>query len=458
MKKTLAGLLALLAVVLAIYAWRMGRPRTSPKRETFAIAFESAKKPGIDWDDAGFELQVYYRIRAAYLFKYKYQPSDAKEWKSLLKDKKAGLYARLCAAFFLLDDNDKDARAFVEEQLRSTNLRHRFNAAKVVEMFANGSTGDAEEWSGKLLIRLLEDRSLEGELPVILPNGDFPEGDLEDIRLPPIRDICDRLGYMKEKRAVPVLMSFVKRRFNAADAAFALGHIGDQQAGPILIELLNSREQLSNEHLVIIAIGELKYQPGAAVLATRLRVPPDTYLDSTGAILNALLDIGDRSVIGDIEKYLEGDIPNGSRSSARRVLVQLKEPDPVPELLKMFEQESDKSQKGHILSDLGRYKNPTVVAKLTQVAANSESAFLRRGAILGLESVGNRQALLALAGLLDTEFPPNLKAERGWKIPPKDWQEYFRERLAKCLNQATKQEFGADSRMWQQWIEMNVKE
>jgi len=424
MKKTLAGLLALLAVVLAIYAWRMGRPRTSPKRETFAIAFESAKKPGIDWDDAGFELQVYYRIRAAYLFKYKYQPSDAKEWKSLLKDKKAGLYARLCAAFFLLDDNDKDARAFVEEQLRSTNLRHRFNAAKVVEMFANGSTGDAEEWSGKLLIRLLEDRSLEGELPVILPNGDFPEGDLEDIRLPPIRDICDRLGYMKEKRAVPVLMSFVKRRFNAADAAFALGHIGDQQAGPILIELLNSREQLSNEHLVIIAIGELKYQPGAAVLATRLRVPPDTYLDSTGAILNALLDIGDRSVIGDIEKYLE----------------------------------SDKSQKGHILSDLGRYKNPTVVAKLTQVAANSESAFLRRGAILGLESVGNRQALLALAGLLDTEFPPNLKAERGWKIPPKDWQEYFRERLAKCLNQATKQEFGADSRMWQQWIEMNVKE
>jgi HEAT repeat protein len=257
---------------------------------------------------------------------------------------------------------------------------------------------------------------------------------------------------------VPVLISFVKRRVNAVDAAYALGDIGDLQAGPVLVELLNSKERLLNEHLVIGAIAKLKYQPGAAVLAARLQITPEIGWFTINEILDALLEIGDRSVITNIEKYLQGEIPNEARITARRVLIQLKQSDPVPGLLDLLQQEPDERWKGDIIRDLARYKRPTVVTKLTDVATNSDSAFLRREAIWGLKTVGNRQALLALAGLLDTEFPTKLKAEHGWKGAPKDWPKYFRELLPNCLSQATKQEFGTDSRKWQQWIETNVKE
>jgi len=453
MKDKSALLLVLLAIALATSA---AQEKESSSGVRTAIDF--VKKPGTGYDNMGDELQVYYRIHGAADFaNYQYKDSDAEAWKALLNNAKASIYARLCAAYFLLKDN-KDARIFIEEQLRSKNLRYKFNAARVVEMFAYQSSGVSREWAVNRLIQLLEDRSLEGAKWESSQNGKFLEGDWMDINLCPIDNICTRLGFLKEKRAVPVLISLVKRRVNAVDAAYALGDIGDPQAGPVLVELLNSKERLMNEHLVIGALAKLKYQPGAAVLAARLQLTPEIGWFTINEILDALLEIGDQSVVPDIEKYLQGDIPNESRITAKRVLIQLNERDPTPELLDLLQQEPDERWKGDIIRDLARYKDSTVVAKLTDIAANSDSAFLRREAIWALKSVGNRQALLALVGLLETEFPTKLKVEHGWKGAPKDWPKYFRELLPNCLNQATKQDFGTDSRKWKSWIEANIKE
>lgn len=453
MERKFAALLTLLAFLVAA---NTTEERSDSSNVRSAIEF--VKKPGTGYDNMGDELQVYYRIRGAADFaKYKFKDPDANAWKTLLQDTKPSVYARLCAAYFLLND-DKEAWSFVEEKLRSENLRYRFNAARVVEMFAYRSSGASREWAVKRLIQLLEDRSLEGVQWESSQNGEFPEGDWMDINLSPIDQICTRLGFLKEKRAVPVLVSLIKRRVNAVDAADALGDIGDPQVGPDLVELLNSQERLMNEHLVVEAIAKLKYQPGAAVLAARLQATPAPGWYTIDVILDALLEIGDRNVIPNIEKYSQSDIPNETRSTAKRVLIQLKERDPIPKLLSMLEEESDVSCKAHIIQDLAHYKHPAIVPKLADIAETSDSAFLRRNAISSLKTVGNRQALLALAGLLDTEFPTKLKAEHGWKFAPNDWPKYFHELLADCLKQATKQEFGADSRKWREWIEANIKE
>ena len=76
---------------------------------------------------------------------------------------------------------------------------------------------------------------------------------------------------------------------------------------------------------------------------------------------------------------------------------------------------------------------------------------MRREAIFGLSRVGDRQALLALASLLDVEFSKDLKAEWGWKGAP-DFREYFPKTILQCLKRRTKQDFGSDRSKWEQWI------
>jgi hypothetical protein len=54
-------------------------------------------------------------------------------------DEKRDMYARLCAAYFLLDKHE-EARKFVNAQLASRNLRYRYNAAKTVELYVHRDT------------------------------------------------------------------------------------------------------------------------------------------------------------------------------------------------------------------------------------------------------------------------------------------------------------------------------
>jgi len=106
---------------------------------------------------------------------------------------------------------------------------------------------------------------------------------------------------------------------------------------------------------------------------------------------------------------------------------------------------------------LVKYKGKRLVKELSTIARTSNSAFMRREAILGLRDIGNRQSLLVLASLLDLTFPKDLKAEWGWKGEP-DFQKYFPETIALCLRECTKQDFGANRVKWEEWITKNVKD
>lgn len=424
---------------------------------TIEQAIEIVSKPrGGILNMSPFELQVYCRLKCLlYQGNYKCELEHFDAWLKCMQDKKQSMYGRLCAAYFLLDKYE-EARAFVLSQLKSKNLRYRYNAAKVVE-FHVGRNPD-KKWGMDILIQLLSDGSIDGSGVRSSPPGDYPQGDRDDIMETPIDSICWDMGFMKEKKAVPALISVLERRPSMEGAAFALGEIGDKRAIPILMKVLKDRS--GHESREVTALGQLKCKEAVPILISRLGARKSTSSGTdvfeTEPILEALLAIGDKRAIEPIEKYLQGDYPRGSKAVARRVLIQLKSPDPVKALLALLEKETYEPERSNIIYALVKHPDRRVVERLEKIARSSNSAFMRREAIFGLEEIADQRSLLALASLLDVEFSRNLKAEWGWKVKP-DFRKYFPETIEMCLKQTTKQDFGKDRRKWEDWIKKNVE-
>ena len=404
-----------------------------------------------------FELQVYYRLAGlSYQGGYNYQKSHAASWKSCMLDERQDMYARLCAAYFLLDHDEK-ARGFVKGQLVSKSLRHRYNAAQIIQFHVGRDS--SRTWGVNTLIKLLADGSLDGSRVSSSTAGTYPDGDGDETMFTPIDTICWDLGFMRERKAVPALISVLQRRPTTDGAAFALGEIGDKRAIPVLLKVLKERSSYDDRE--VTALGKLKCREAVPILIKRLGHPKTTFsgLDiiETEQILEALLAIGDKRAVAPIEEYSKGEFPKESKAVARRVLVQLKSGDPVHELLELLKAETYEPERSDIIEALVGYKDNRVVQELSVIARTSGSAFMRREAIFGLQAIGDRRSLLVLASLLDVKFSKDLKAEWGWKATP-DFRKYFPETIAMCLEQRTKQHFGKDRSKWEAWITKNVKQ
>jgi len=415
-------------------------------------AIELVKKPADGFANMSpFELQVHYRLMwLLYNVHYKYEDGHAESWNALMRDENENMYARLCAAYFLLDQQ-QEAREFIAGQLKSDNLRHRYNAAEVVEIHVGRDP--SKNWGIATLIKLVGDGTIDGSGISVSPPGKFPLGDRDDIMMTPIDAICWSLGYMKEKNAVPALISVLERRPQTGGAAFALGEIGDERAIPILLKIL--KEQTGYEDREVTALGKLKSKEAVPILISRLGHPKrrfgGTGVLETEKILEALLLIGDERAITPIEEYLDGAFPKESQAVAKRVLAQLSSSDPVKALLDLLEKETYEPERSDIISALTKYSDDRVVGALERIARTSDSAYMRREAIFGLRDLGDRKSLLVLASLLDVTFSKDLKAEWGWKGTP-DFQEYFPDTIARCLKYCTKQDFGRDRAKWEHWI------
>lgn len=386
---------------------------------------------------------------------YKFQESDAPAWKTLMNNEQTNMYARLCAAYFLLD-RDSDARHFIEDELKSDNLRYRYNTANVVVMYVGNDPN--KTWGIDLLIEKLGNGAFDGNGIMSSSEGDYPDGDRDDIMMKPLDEICWQLGSMKVKRAVPALISILERQPHISGAIFALGEIGDQQAVPILMRILIEGSIYDGRE--ITALGQLKCKEAVPILISRLGHSKKLFSEQeieTEIILDALLEIGDPQAIPAIEKFLEGDYSKESKAVAKRVLAQFKSRDVVERLLELLKTETDEWEKGKIISASVQYKDERVVNELKEIARNSESAFMRRQAIFGLEQIGTRHSLLELSALLEVEFPEHLKNDWNWKEPPKDFSKFFPKLLVERLKAVTKQDFRNDSKKWREWIEKEYK-
>jgi len=418
-----------------------------------AVAFVDRPTGGFG-NMSPFELQTHYRLAGLIRYaEYRYEAAHADAWLKLLGDEKRSLYGRQCAAYFLLDTHE-EARKFILAQTKSADLRARYNAAEVLSFHVGRDP--TKRWGVQRLIELLADGSLDGSGLAGSPPGNFPDGDRDDILATPLDSICWSFGFMKEKDAVPALISVLKRVPRTGGAAFAIGEIGDERGIPALMEVLKNNSGYEDRE--VTALAKFKHKEAVPLMLARLGHPRSTFsgMDSmeTNKLLEALLEIGDRRAVEPIEKFLQGDCPEGSKRVARRVLVQFQSTDPVAGLLTLFDQENYEPERSDIIDALVARPDDRVTAKLADLARTSDSAFMRREAILGLSNIGDQKSLLILASLFEHTWPKDLKAEWGWKGLP-DFTKYFPYLIHNRLKHATKQDFGRDAKKWTDWLNAN---
>lgn len=408
------------------------------------------------------QLQTTFKMYAFNAHKY-----SANALKTLMQNKQANIYNRYCAAYFLMRD-DSEARAFIEKEVASDNLRHRYNAANILAMYVNDNPND--NWGTDLLIKIVSNGSLDGSGVTSSPLN-YTDVDRDDIMMSPLGNICWQFGNRKETKALDALIGVVERLPYEYGAAYALGELGDTKAIPALLKTIDNNRKEYYKSQAISALGKLKCKEAVPLLAKKLGMAKksssrddtsgslDTIIDET--ILNAFLMIGDTRAISSIEKYIAQSQSNREKyniAAANRVLAQLKLKDPLPRLIELYNEEDYEPSKSDILYDLQKYPDARVITFLANQASQSDSAFLRRDAITVLGKIASRESLLKLVDLLGVTFPKKLKAKWGWKGPPEDFSVYFPQHIIETLGESTKQEFGADSDKWRAWIIANIKE
>jgi HEAT repeat protein len=435
------------------------------KNITVEEAIKVVSTPGHGFDNMDDDVQTYLRL-AEISYEYHFKKEDVAQWKSFMLNGKANLYGRMCGAYFLLG-NDPEARDFLKRQSESENLRHRYNAVRLLGVYLEGNP--SQEWAVTELVKLIDSCALDGSgvtSSTQIPSSVWksPDDDAMDIMYEPMSHICWCLGAQQVKKAVPALMRFVERQPNLlwVWAVEALGEIGDQRAVPVLLKKLGDKDDAGC--FVISALGKLRSKEMVPVLISKLGHPKrETYGTNvmeveSRCVLEALLNIGDGRAIDAIKEYLQTDHTPDLVKEAKLTLIQLDSADPAKELLDLLHNETYQPEKSKIIRILGKFKDARVVNAMSEIAESSDSAFMRREAIDALQQIGNRPALLELAGLLKIRFPQKLGAEWGWKGPPPDFSKYFPDLIVERLKEKTKQDFGFDSEKWSEWIKSNVKD
>jgi hypothetical protein len=338
-------------------------------------------------------------------------------------------------------------------------------------------------WATELSISLLADGSVDRidteETKGGVECGKGLEGDSEDILNSPIWDLCTVMMWTKEKIAVEALIEVLKRDPKNPCAASALGEIGDSRAVPILVKIL--KDKSGYDHSEVIALGKLRSRESVPFIAAKLGHPKTIFsgmdILETGYLLEALRDIGDKVAIDPIKAFiLSSDNPKKT-ATAKRVLVQLEQDDPVPALLSLLREArtgaerkagpdsnigplpdflqpaGDEYEQASIMGDLSKYIDARVINEFDSMARTSESAFLRRIAIQQLANPKSPPAVKQLALLLDVRFPDNLKTTWGWRGRPKDINQELHTGIISLLKSLTEQDFGDSKEDWLQWLE-----
>ena len=406
------------------------------------------------FDNYGEELQVAYRLHILTAeMRFKPEAGDRPALKALVTNQTASAYSRTCAPYFLLDA-DSGARSLLTNYVAASDLRYRFNAARAIQWFAWGAKGEAGAWAAVELVKMVENKSLELPYGTYTPTRghEHHDEDMRDDALTPLPEVIRTLGELRERRAVPALQSIIERRGQVEAAAIALGKIGDPSVAPFLLEKYkNEREHPFGFGR---ALATLKYQPAVPEMVARLSQATDHYQQE--AVLENLLDIGDTSVVPQIERFLES-LPPANREMKKvgaRILVQIRENDPVDMLLGMLEKEPDKMEKLRLVEALGRYKDGRAINKLLGLAVAADSTTFRRKAIWALARSGNEASLQALVSVMETNSPAPREFDKPAVLEGRP-ADYSKREAARALQEATRQDIGVDPTGWRRWISEN---
>jgi HEAT repeat protein len=169
--------------------------------------------------------------------------------------------------------HDKSVLRDLEPWLSNEDMYQRGNAA-----FIFASLGDDRGF--QVIKAILEDRSTRRALFVTDDAGHrAPELQIREDRLHAVK----LFGYLKDSRAVPVLVPLLKDQEVNWTVLWSLGEIGDKSAIPPLIEMLGSKSP-DRRVLAIYALEKLKAKEALPQLRILLDDKEKIHFDGLGSV------------------------------------------------------------------------------------------------------------------------------------------------------------------------------
>ncbi len=199
----------------------------------------------------------------------------------------------------------------------------------------------------------------------------------------------DFLGWMKEKRAVPMLVERLKADPADGVVSLALAEIGDESAVEPLISIFDSRAE-SGTNCVDVALCGIGGARAVDFLLERLEKNPEE-----ARVVRALGEIGDRRALEPLlrsqAKYGQGRLGEVYLTAIARI-----PDDRALPLLLDASHDPDKAKRSDAAEGLGRTGNPAGLARLKEMLGTEMDSTVRYCIFIGLGHNGTEEAVVML--------------------------------------------------------------
>jgi hypothetical protein len=353
-----------------------------------------------------------------------------------MNDPSSDLPARLCAAGFLLDLDDQAARTFCLSHLDRDDPISIGEAAYT--LLRHLRADDREDWAAAQIVHSIENDHL--------------------FKATWSEDVLDRVGGHNLKAAEPALIAALKRWPDSRSLACAVGNFATERARAALLETVEGPNGIRLTQAIRLA--ELK-APGLPEVLLRhlddedaadpagLTVPSADRINYGGRIHSLLGDLGDAKALPGLRSYLAKHPAGVNARETRISIARLEAQDPkdlAERLGAMLDDPANAEMAGRIIHELGKTKDPGMVAPLLRIMKKSNEEGVLMDGTFALEEVDGPQGLLALVELLDRDYVGEPLDKPGFQpFVLRDW-------IARALENKTGQHFGADKQKWQEYL------
>jgi HEAT repeat protein len=369
---------------------------------------------------------------------YQAQEADREALLAAMRDAARDPYAQLCAARYLLDLDDPEARQRIGACLAGDDPRLLHNAAAVLRLHVDRDP--RQTWGVQQMLRLLDDDRLLGEHE---PVGNDASGDAYDDQSAVFDEICWDLGAMRLREATAPLIAVVQRRPQVSGAAIALGLIGDAASGPVLLAtLVDERGRLRAGQAR--ALGSLRVDEAVPTLLEHLaRRYDDGSRYHERVAIEALGQIGDARAAAPLRRYLdEAGAPY--RSEARLALVLITSSTPGPDLVELLRHETQRSAQGKLVAALRQRGDTRAARPLAALVQATGDPWVKAQGIALLGDLAGDEAIDALITLL-------AQPDQRVSLDGGATELSLHQVIADALQRATGQALGPDPAAWRRW-------
>jgi HEAT repeat protein len=423
-------------------------PRQLPKLDHTPIPSDNG--PPDEPDIVGF-----WNVNSGTLNALKGDPLRREKLETLM-DRESRFALKLLLASEAAPLGSPKAALFILDSMTNTDYRAAQNTFTAIRFIFSAYKENTPDWLVKMAeAALSDDRNVTGLQEVGWSRDtSFTMSYVADEDA----NLTLALGWSRCTNAVSFLIEMAKKTNGRRGPIMALGNLGDRRAIPILIEFVKEKGPLVPNKLPlddallrpVVGLGQLHAKESIPLLLQYLEHPD---------VIEVLQTIGDPSAIDPLQKLIvaKGRVeePGASNdpglqqnrlATARIAVASLDPGDRTEKLCQLLTDSSfDQYQRRSVVWALASHPDSRAIPFLAKAINTDESGAVVNQTIVVLAEFKYKAVVDVLVDALDVDF----QGKQDWKRAYKP--EMFRDNIARSLNQLTGQTIPADKQQWSIW-------